>query len=414
MQNGRDMFGAGPQGLDRTLAGGPATSRVAPSPTTLPGDLGGTLSEAGPEPVDDDDIHIGGLQRGAAIGRFVMLELLGSGGMGEVFLCYDPELDRRVAVKLLRPIRGGRAGEAPARLLREARAIARLSHPNVVTVHDVALWEGRVFLAMEYVAGPTLTAWARDHARDPAAIVAVYRQAGEGLAAAHRAGLVHRDFKPDNVLVAEGCRPRVLDFGIARTAESDDDAPALNSASTLAVIDPSIDLTTTGMLLGTPAYMAPEQLSGLPVDARTDQFSFCVSLWEALHGQRPFAGDDLATLTSNVLQGRIRPPPREARVPERIEKALRRGLSLDAAARFPDMPALLAALAPPSAGSGRWFVALAVIGLAAGATAWSIGGDDPAAACTGDAGLLASAWDPPLRDAGAAAFASSGAPRADE
>jgi serine/threonine protein kinase len=328
MQNHREM--SGPEGLDRTLAGGSlAVARGAATPPTLPGDLGGTLSEADPAPVEGDDLQIGGLRRGAAIGRFVMLELLGSGGMGEVFLCYDPELDRRVAVKLLRPIRGGRAGEAPARLLREARAIARLSHPNVVTVHDVALWEGRVFLAMEYVAGPTLTAWARDHVGETAEIVAVYRRAGEGLAAAHRAGLVHRDFKPDNVLVAEGGRPRVLDFGIARADESADDVPVLSSSSALAVIDPAIDLTSTGMLLGTPAYMAPEQLSGLPVDARTDQFSFCVALWEALHGQRPFAGDDLLTLTANVLQARLRPPPRETRVPERIERALRRGLSRD-------------------------------------------------------------------------------------
>nr|WP_293177492.1 serine/threonine-protein kinase [Nannocystis sp.] len=156
---------------------------------TIPGEV-----EDGPphEPEPEPDR----LRRGDAIGRFVMLELLGVGGMGEVYLCYDPELDRRVAVKLLRPLRSGRAEEARARLVREARSIARLSHPNVVTVHDVAVWQDRVFLAMEYVAGPTLAAWARAQAGDTAAIVAVYCQAGEGLAAAHRAGLIHRDFKP--------------------------------------------------------------------------------------------------------------------------------------------------------------------------------------------------------------------------
>jgi eukaryotic-like serine/threonine-protein kinase len=409
MQVGRDTLSAEPPSLDRTLARGNAAASDAYGPTTLPTNLGETLSDG--DCGQAGEVHVGGLRRGGSIGRFVMIDLLGGGGMGEVYLCYDPELDRRVAVKLLRPLRGGREGEAPARLLREARAIARLSHPNVVTVHDVSVWEGRVFLAMEYVAGPTLAAWAREHHGDWAAIVAVYRLAGEGLAAAHRAGLVHRDFKPDNVLVDEGGRPRVLDFGIARAAES---AGSHTSASTLAQIDTSLDLTTTGMLLGTPAYMAPEQLTSMPVDARTDQFSFCIALWEALYGQRPFAGDALASLTANVLGGRLRAPPRESRVPERVERALRRGLALDPDARFPDMPALLAALAPPRSTQGRWMAALVAAGAAAGAAAWSLGGDDPAAACTGDATLLAGAWDETTREAGAAAFAGSGAPQAVE
>ena len=403
-------------GLERTqaIAGDPP----APDRLTLPDDLGQTLGDA-----DDDDPPAPSapepdkLRRGDAIGRFVMLELLGVGGMGEVYLCYDPELDRRVAVKLLRPLRSGRVDEARARLLREARSIARLSHPNVVTVHDVAVWQGRVFLAMEYVPGPTLNAWARQHAGDHDTIVAVYRQAGEGLAAAHRAGLIHRDFKPDNVLVATEAgllRPRVLDFGIARAAAGDDEPPDESAVlADTARGDPNLHLTTTGMLLGTPAYMAPEQLLAQRVDPRTDQFSFCVALWEALFGQRPFAGDSLSALASNVLQNRLRPPPPGARVPERITAALRRGLSLEPGDRFADMPALLAALAPAAAHKPRR-LSLALAGLAvlsaAGAGYGLQARGDPVAACTGDTSLLAGAWDEPLRSAGAAAFTAQNQP----
>ena len=382
---------------------------------TLPGDLGQTLGDdEHDDPPATAETSADKLRRGDEIGRFVMLELLGVGGMGEVYLCYDPELDRRVAVKLLRPLRSGRADEARARLLREARSIARLSHPNVVTVHDVAVWQGRVFLAMEYVPGPTLAAWARDHASDWPAIVAVYRQAGEGLAAAHRAGLIHRDFKPDNVLVALEAgvlRPRVLDFGIARAATCDPDELPDESAvlADTARGDPNLHLTTTGMLLGTPAYMAPEQFLAKPVDPRTDQFSFCSALWEALLGQRPFLGDSLSVLASNVLQGRLRPPPPNTRVPDRILAALRRGLSLEPADRFPNMPALLAALAPATVQPRRWTLALGSLAIAAAATTTGFAlqsRGDPVAACTGDASLLAGTWDDARRSAGASAFAA--------
>ena len=414
-----DGRGPGPHfDLGRTLAfdGGPL-------PTTI--DSVETL-QTKLDPDDEHDPHDGHdehqdrdrtgpdrLRRGDEIGRFVMLELLGAGGMGEVYLCYDPELDRRVAVKLLHPPRSDRAADARARLLREARSIARLSHPNVVTVHDVAVWQDRVFLAMEYVAGPTLGAWVRAHADDRAAIIAVFCQAGEGLAAAHRAGLIHRDFKPENVLVALEAgrsRPRVLDFGIARAATDDEHTEPPDETAMLADTargDPKLHLTTTGMLLGTPAYMAPEQLLSARVDPRTDQFSFCVALWEALYGQRPFAGEDFATLSANVVQGKLRPLPRDVKLPERVQTALRRGLSVDPDQRFADMPALLAALAPVSPRPRRWTLAALGLALVGGsiAAATMRGAEDPVAACTGDPGLLAGQWDPELRSAGAAAFA---------
>ncbi len=403
--------------LDRTQAiddrpAAPALDSVVTLESTIGRTIGRSIAgEPGESPRAEPEA--GGLRRGDEIGRFVMLELLGAGGMGEVYLCYDPELDRRVAVKLLHPPRSDRAAEARARLLREARSIARLSHPNVVTVHDVAVWQDRVFLAMEYVAGPTLGAWVRAHAGDWAAIVAVYRQAGEGLAAAHRAGLIHRDFKPDNVLVALEAgvsRPRVLDFGIARAAADDDPTQPVSSEDAAVLADtargePTLHLTTTGMLLGTPAYMAPEQFMSGKVDPRTDQFSFCVALWEALYGQRPFAGDDFAALSTNVLQGKLRPLPRDVRVPDRVAAALRRGLAVDPDQRFSDMPALLAALAPIDRRPRRWTLAAMGLSLLGGVAAATITNtDDPVAACTGDLDLLAGQWDAPLRSAGSAAF----------
>ena len=405
MQNGRDMFGAGSLGCDRTLRGGPAPTRLLASPSTLQGDLGGTLSEAEPGR-DDDDVHIGGLQRGAAIGRFVMLELLGRGGMGEVFLCYDPELDRRVAVKLLRPMRGGRAGEAPARLLREARAIARLSHPNVVTVHDVAVWEGRVFLAMEYVAGPTLTAWAREHAADPAAIVAVYRQAGEGLAAAHAAGLVHRDFKPSNAMIDADGRVRVLDFGLVR-AQAGLDVTTVDASSSRHHM--ALQLTHAGDVVGTPAYMSPEQIRGAEIGPASDQFSLCVALHEALYGQLPFAGDSLGSLFRSIQRHKLPEPPRGSRVPAWVRAALLRGLHPVPEDRFASMDALLRALGASSTrrrrlGLGIGVGAVAVAALAGFLTARAQGPE----LCTGAAAELAAVWNDGGRDGLGRALSAAG------
>ncbi len=346
------------------------------------------------------------LSRGDQIGRFVVLSLLGAGGMGEVYLCFDPELDRRVAVKVLRA-RGGSQqddDQARARLLREARAIARLSHPNVVAIHDVAVWRGRVFLAMEHVAGQTLGAYVAGLKGDWRRIIEVFTGAGEGLIAAHQAGLVHRDFKPDNVLVEESGRARVLDFGIARASDdSEDVAEESDSSDTIErgfVTSGShslLSLTMTGAAVGTPAYMAPEQFMGRDIDARTDQFCFCVALWEALYGARPFTASTTAELAAAVADGRISSDTGQSDAPPEIEKALRRGLSPKASERFPSMRELLDALAPPPVEASRsstlwvaWiFAALAAAVLLAWLTAK---GADPIEACVGGPELLRDAW----------------------
>jgi predicted Ser/Thr protein kinase len=273
------------------------------------------------------------------IGRFTVIRRVGMGGMGEVFAAYDEQLDRRVAVKLLR---GGRDEERlRGRVLREAQAMARLSDPNVAQVYDVGVHEGRVFVAMEFVDGPTLAQWLRLARRSQAEILDVFCQAGRGLQAAHAAGLVHRDFKPDNALVGADGRVRVVDFGLAR-AEGDGHvagvAPPSEHDLASALATP---LTMTGALVGTPAYMSPEQWSGAATDGRSDQFSFCAALWEALYDQRPFAGTNVAALAHHVLAGELRPPPAAAEVPPRVHAALARGLAPDPAARFPGMAELL-------------------------------------------------------------------------
>jgi tetratricopeptide (TPR) repeat protein/predicted Ser/Thr protein kinase len=266
----------------------------------------------------------GVLAAGTGLGRYVVLETSGAGAMGVVYAAWDPQLHRRVALKLLRPDPTSETQSEPARsrLLREAQALARLSHPNVVTVHDVGTLDGEVFLAMEFVEGGTLRDWMQAGERAPREALALLRQAGEGLAAAHEAGLVHRDFKPDNVLVGSDGRVRVTDFGLARAA-ADETVAALPREPTHEL---QTLLTDTGALVGTPAYMAPEVRRGERADARSDLYSFAVTLHEALTGVRPRAG------------GRVR------RMPARLERLIARGLADAPAARWPSMRALLAEL----------------------------------------------------------------------
>ncbi|NUO52605.1 MAG: protein kinase [Polyangiaceae bacterium] len=304
---------------------------------------------AGATPADEDDFP-----PGTHIGRFEVAFPIGEGAMGIVLAARDPDLDRRVAIKVLRPELGG--DEARARMVREAQAMARLSHPNVVGVFDVGEVGGAAYFAMELVEGTTLRAWLAAEQRTTQEILDVFVQAGRGLAAAHQAGLVHRDFKPDNVLVGHDGRVRVGDFGLARASSPQDVAPDPKQPIEGA-------LTRTGALLGTPAYMPPEQLEGRSADARSDQFSFAASLYEALHGTRPFAGSTVAELLGAIRRGDLRPAS-DRRVPRPIESAIARALAAAPSARHASMAALLRALAERDPRRGRMIVATSVTGLA--------------------------------------------------
>lgn len=286
--------------------------------------------------------------RGSKVGRYVMLDLLGTGAMGVVFAAYDPELDRRVALKLLRERSSDE--ERNARMVREARATARLAHPNVVVVHDVGEFESSVFMAMELVVGGTLGDWLGAGERSRDAILDVFLEAGAGLVAAHAAGLVHRDFKPANVLMGEDNRARVTDFGLARAGDGGETITHEDFVSLSGSADAAV--TRTGALVGTPAYMSPEQFLGRVADAQSDQFSFCVALAEALTGERPFEGRSLMELQASVCSGTLRPLAFEA-LPRALQDALARGLCVEPRQRFPDMRALLLVVAEVRRGKPR-------------------------------------------------------------
>jgi aminoglycoside phosphotransferase (APT) family kinase protein len=301
------------------------------------------------------------------LGRFTVERRLGAGAMGVVYAARDPDLDRHVAIKLVRPEVGGDQ-KAQRRLQREAMALAKVSHPNIVAIHEVGEHRGQVFLAMEHVRGQSLRAWQERERRSTSVVLAMYVQAGRGLSAAHAAGLVHRDFKPDNVLVDDEGRARVMDFGLVR---GDDEARRQELARWQAPEEPSDALLTTHAhaLVGTPAYMAPEQFQGGAADARSDQFAFCVALWEALYGERPFGGETVAQLSAHVLAGRVRPPAKGRRVPRWVRRACLRGLSLDPRQRWPSMNALVDLLAKDrtralvQASVAWFFAALLIVGV---------------------------------------------------
>lgn len=352
------------------------------------------------------------------IGRFLVLREIGAGGMGVVFEAYDPELERKVAIKLLHGAPGQPDSGSPeaVRLLREAQAIAQLSHPNVVTVFDVGTRGGRVFVAMELVAGEDLHRWLRARPRPWRETLGVFLQAGEGLAAAHAAGLVHRDFKPANVLVGRDGRARVVDFGLARPVGSSRQGktpPSTAAAPPGSALDSP--LTVPGSIVGTPAYMAPEQLAGREVDPRADQFAFAVALYEGLYSQRPFAGRDGGGASAGREGFEVLPPPPHHPVPGRVWRVLQRALSADPDARFPSMPELLQALRGASASRLRRWGGLAagVVGLALLALLAARQRSLPAP-CAGGPERWSSVWSAGRAAAVRQAFAATGSPVAAE
>ena len=296
----------------------------------------------------DTLVDASALFAGQEVAHYRIIGLLGSGGMGVVYAAHDPKLDRKVALKLLRQGVEHESdwpeGLAARRLVQEAQAMAKVSHPHVVTVYDVGTGGGRIFVVMELVEGLSSARLLLASPRSWREVLEVFLQAGRGLAFAHARGIVHRDFKPDNVLVGVDGRARVADFGLARAVQGPDGSglALASSAQPSSSTSSSRPLPRTG-LAGTPAYIAPELFVGASADARSDQYSFCVSLFEGLYGQRPFQGDRLDSLASGQ-GGKPSTPPRGSAVPRLVRAALLRGLSVDPAARYPSMDALLSGL----------------------------------------------------------------------
>lgn len=313
------------------------------------------------QPPEQDPLSVEILLRGTQIGRFVILDRLGSGAMGVVYSAYDPDLDRKIALKLIT-----RGGDEPGsalrtRLLREAQALARLAHPNVVTIHEVHSQDSQAWIAMEYVAGWTLSAWARNECNSWPELLRVLTDVARGVAAAHAAGVVHRDLKPQNVMIDMEGRVRVMDFGLAHgrtistpsTQVETENSARPESDTSQNVL--SARLTQTGATPGTPAYMAPEQWRGQDAGNASDQFAWSVLAWELLYGERPFAGETIEELANNVICGRRRTPPHgrrnsdraapdSRRIPGWLRRTVERGLAVDPTQRWPSMAVLVAML----------------------------------------------------------------------
>ncbi|PRQ09708.1 serine/threonine-protein kinase [Enhygromyxa salina] len=366
-------------------------------PTEEPPDLEPGL-EPGPawtgEPKPDHD----GVLR---VGRYPIIRKIGEGGMGVVYACYDEALDRRVAIKLLNS--RVRSSSAQTRFEREAQGLARLSHPNVVQIYEIGAHQDALYLAMEYIDGQTLGAWLTEAERSWQAIIEILLGAGRGLAAAHAAGLIHRDFKPDNLMVGADGRVRVLDFGLVRGVS---EAGSLDQTDDDALLDPEsrglLDqpVTRAGTILGTPAYMAPEQLQGRPSDAKTDQFALCAVAYEALFGIRPFPGNTTEAITAAMLSGQIAPGEDHRGVPRRVRAAIVHGLARDPDHRWASVDALLDQLRRALAGPRRRRAAVGVAAVLGAAIAgpWLLAEPAvPGPRCSLDDTALAGVWDEPRR-----------------
>ena len=346
------------------------------------------------------------LATGDRLGRYVISDRLGAGGMGAVYAAHDPDLDRRVAIKVLHAgLAVSDATGGPQRLLREAQAMARLSHPNVLSVFDVGVVGTRLFIAMEMIEGCDLRQWLAMKRRSWKAILEVYVAAGAGLAAAHDAGIIHRDFKPDNVLCANNGRILVGDFGLAAAAA---DTPPRERTPAHSWLESSGTLTMPGALMGTPAYMAPEQMAAGEITPAVDTFAFCVALHEAVYGRRPFRGDTVANLYVAIAQDR-RDTPTGVKLPRRLAAAIARGLAFEPGERPPTMHALLAELRPLLVSRRKlWLGAAALVTVTAAASAGLYAASAGAARCTGGEEALAAVWNPARRDQLGAAFVATG------
>ena len=361
----------------------------------------------------------------AQIGPFVVLRKLGEGAMGVVYAGFDVQLDRKVAIKLVHRHLLDRP-EVRLRMTREAQAMARLSSPHVVHVYQVGEHDDGIYMAMEYIDGHTLGAWLRARPRPWQLVLRTVCDAGRGLAAAHHAGLTHRDFKPDNVLVDADGRARVLDFGLAQTDAAGQQEQAMAQPETTATTEEeerplgadihwSVRLTEHGKALGTPAYMSPEQHFGGLVGPHSDQFNFSITLYEALYGYRPFYGDTWQAIKQHVMRGVVPPPPMETRVPKRVYRALVRGLAIAPDARWPSLDAMLDALE-----HDPWRVRVRVAGVAgligvASVASYAVAVTQlsPEARCDSTAELVG-VWDHARKAAVARAFTATRAPFAAE
>jgi tetratricopeptide (TPR) repeat protein/predicted Ser/Thr protein kinase len=339
--------------------------------------------------------------------RYRVLRRIGAGGMGAVYLAVDTRLERHVAIKVLH---AGASDQERPRLVREALLMARVPSVHVVPVHDVGHDRGQAFVAMEYVPGPNLRQWWGQQKRSWREVLSVMIEAGRGLAAAHAAGVVHRDFKPDNVLIDADGRARVVDFGLASVGaiEIDPDAgpPTLSlDGSTLTT------LTRTGELVGTPRYMAPEQFTATAPGEAADQFALCVTLYEGLYGQRPFEGDTMASLADSVMHGRVIEPPASSDVPGWLWPVVRRGLAPAPADRHASVAALLVALQRDPVSRRRRVVAgvgLLAVGGGVATAVWAFADREDNPACVLEEDRFAGVWDPSTRDAVRDAFDASG------